>query len=78
MAAGTERARPIMSEAFGQALADAGIIHDPDKVSRIVIDAQQGRAVMLYVERFGDERLLKVAQTLDGIEITSAPDGDGK
>jgi hypothetical protein len=72
-AAGTERPRVIGGEAFAKALADAGIIRDLDKVSRVVIDARAGHVVVLYVERYGDERLLKVAQSLDGIEVSSAP-----
>jgi hypothetical protein len=66
----------ITADRFGQALADAGIIEDINQVRRIVIDAQSGHAVMLYVERYGDERLLKVAQTLDGIEISTVPAAD--
>jgi len=76
MAAETERAgrpRVIASEAFAKALADAGIIRDPDRIARIVIDAQAGHVVVMHVQYFGDERLLKVAQSLDGIEISSAP-----
>lgn len=71
------RPRVITAEAFGQALADAGIIGDLDRVARIVIDAQAGHVLVMHVQYFGDERLLKVAQSLDGIEITSAPGGDG-
>ena len=63
----------ITAERFGQALADAGIIEDIGKVRRIVIDAEAGHLVRIHIERYGDERLLKVAQTLDGIEISTAP-----
>ena len=79
MAAEAERARPrvIASEAFAKALADAGIIPDLDRVARIVIYAQAGHVLVMHVQYFGDERLLKVAQSLEGIEISSAPDGDG-
>jgi hypothetical protein len=65
--------RRIMAEQLGQALADAGIVEDISSVRRIVIDAEAGHLVRIYVERFGDERLLKVAQTLDGIEISGVP-----
>jgi hypothetical protein len=76
---GTDMARMnrrITADRFGQALADAGIIEDIFDVTRIVIDAQAGHVVMIYVERFGDERLLKVAQTLDGVEISGVPAAD--
>lgn len=67
------RTARIMAEAFAKALVDAGVItQDLDSIHRIVIDAKAGHAVMFYLECHGDERLLGVAQTLDGIEISSA------
>jgi hypothetical protein len=68
--------RIIAAHRFGQALADLGIIEDINLVRRIVIDAEEGHAVKIYVERYGDERLLKVAQTLDGVEISGVPAAD--
>lgn len=65
--------RKILSNEFGQALADAGIIDDPGRVRRIVVDAQAGHALVVYVEYFGDERWLNVAQTLEGVEVTTQP-----
>jgi hypothetical protein len=65
--------RRITANQFGQALADAGIIEDINSVRRIVIDAEAGNPVKIYVERYGDDRLLKVAQTLDGVEISGVP-----
>ena len=38
-------------------------------IRRLVIDAQEGCLVMMYVEKHADERLLSVAMTLDGIEV---------
>lgn len=67
--------RVITSEAFAGALAGAGIIHDVSRVRRIVIDAEAGHVVRVYVERFGDERLLDVAQALGGVEISGIPAG---
>lgn len=64
----------ITAEAFGRALAEAGIIHDPHRVARIVIDAQAGHVVIMHVQYFGDERLLQVAMTLDGIKVTTGGD----
>lgn len=65
--------RRIMSNQFWRALVDAGVLQEDDNVTRIVIDAQAGSVVVLYVERWADERLLQVAPTLDGIEIHGVP-----
>lgn len=69
----TDRPKLITSDKFGQALIDAGVISRDDSVSRIVIDAKIGDIVRLYLERNGDERLLSVATTLEGIEIRGVP-----
>jgi hypothetical protein len=34
-----------------------------------VIDAEAGRAVKVHIERFGDERLLDVVRTLQGVQV---------
>jgi hypothetical protein len=67
----TEPARPLLlhSNAFHEALVTAGVIRAGEHYRRIVIDAQQGEAVVIYAERVADDRLLGVALTLDGIEI---------
>jgi hypothetical protein len=73
----TAQPRIITTETFWRALVDADVFREDEKIRRIVIDAQAGDAVVMYVERLGDERLLDVALTLDGIEIrggTPAPD----
>jgi hypothetical protein len=55
---------------FAKALADAGVIHDEQTIRRIVIDINADDAVVvMHIERWGDERLLDVSRTLDGIEI---------
>jgi hypothetical protein len=59
----------ITSEKFGQALADAGLIEDIDSTCRIVIDAQVGEPLMIYVQRFGDERWLDVAPLAAGVQV---------
>jgi hypothetical protein len=69
----TTQPRIITTEKFWRALVDAGVFREDEKVRRIVIDAQAGDAVVMYVERWGDERLLDVALTLDGIEIRGGP-----
>ncbi len=64
-----DRPQRIHSRKMLDALIEAGIIRREDYVRRVVIDVQVGCAVILHVERFGDERLLNVARTLDGTEI---------
>ena len=51
------------------ALKEAGIIHENDYVRRVVIDVCVGRAVMIHVERYGDERLIQVIKNMDGVEV---------
>ena len=62
--------RRITGNRFLEALRDAGIIRQDDLIRRVVIDADVSNSVMVYVERFGDTRILSVVTTLDGIEIT--------
>jgi len=63
----------ITSEYFAQALIKAGIIPDTDRVRRIVIDAQAGELLVVYVEYFGQEQWLDVAPLLTGVEVIAAP-----
>jgi hypothetical protein len=65
--------RPIRGATLLEALAEAGIISTKDKIRRVVIDAHMDDAVKLYVERYGDERLLRVALTLEGVQISGVP-----
>jgi hypothetical protein len=66
----TEQHRRILSNALAATLAKAGVIEEPDDYHKIVIVLEAGEPVMIYAERFGDERLLNVALTLDGVEVT--------
>ena len=68
-----EHYRMISADAFGKALLAAGVIRDGERIRRLVIDVQVGQPVIIYVERFADERLLDVATSLNGIEVTTAP-----
>jgi hypothetical protein len=62
--------RRITAEAFHKALVAAGVVRDGESIRRIVIDAQAGNAVVvMHVERYGDDRLLNVVRTLEGVEI---------
>ena len=65
----SDRPRFIHGRAFLDVLADAGII-DRNAIKRVVIDVPFDGPVQIYVELVGDERLLNVATTLEGIEIT--------
>lgn len=69
----TDKAKRITTKRFWEALVAAGVFRDDEYIARIVIDAQVGNAVVMYVQRYGDERLLQVAQTLEGIEIRGVP-----
>lgn len=48
---------------------DAGIIRPGEYVRRVVIDAQVNHAVVVHIERYGDDRFLRVARDLDGLVI---------
>lgn len=65
----SDKPKRIHSQKFLLALQEAGILGDHQYVRRVVIDASVDSAVVMYVERYGDERLLAVATTLDGVEI---------
>jgi hypothetical protein len=73
-AAGAVTARKILTgQAFWQALVAAGVCGKDELARRVVIDAQADHAVVMYVERWADERLLQVVQTLDGVEVRGVP-----
>lgn len=54
---------------FIEALLESGVIAKDERVRRIVIDASATEAVVMYVERYGDSRLLEVIPALTGVEI---------
>lgn len=58
--------RLITGEQFAAYLEQAGIIRPEDRVRRVVIDAQVGAAVQLFIERFGDDRMIQLATSLQG------------
>jgi hypothetical protein len=59
---------------FAKALQDVGVIEDARMYRRIVIDAQDGCLVVMYLEKFTDKKLLSVVTDLGGIRI----DGEAK
>lgn len=64
----------ITADKIMQAWADAGIVDDIDTIQRFVVDLQCGHIPIIYIQRIGDDRLLSVAVTLEGIEISRDPD----
>lgn len=66
--------RVIVADALHKALVEAGVVRDGERIRRIVIDALADHAVVMHIERWGDDRLLKVLPTLEGVEV-SAVDG---
>lgn len=70
----TERPKIVASDRVFKALQDAGIFHVDERVTRVVIDLKIGEAPLLYVERFGDARLVDVLPTvLKGAEVRETP-----
>ncbi len=65
----TPQPRAVSSRAVHDALVAAGVIRATDRTRRIVIDLNLGDVARIYVERFGDERLLDVALSLDGVQV---------
>ena len=61
--------RIVTSEEVYKALVAAGMFGEDEQVRRVVIDLQYGHVAVVHMERFGDERMLEVLQTLQGIEI---------
>lgn len=52
-----------------QAMMDAGLFTADDLVRRVIIDLPVTGAAVMYVERYGDDRLLDLVTTMDGIEM---------
>jgi len=50
----------IISWEFSDMLVEAGIISEGDKIGRVTIDAKPGEAVMIYIEKYADDRLVKL------------------
>jgi hypothetical protein len=54
-------------------MVKAGVLPSDQSVRQFVIVAKDDEAVRLFVEFYGDERMLQVATTLEGITIDSVP-----
>ena len=55
-------------------LMDQGIIQRGDYVRRVIIDADCNDVVRLYVERFGDDRVLTLNLNGEGLQVLTAAD----
>jgi hypothetical protein len=54
-------------------MVDAGIFHRDDSIRQFVIVARADDSVMLFVEQYGDERMLRIATAISGITIENVP-----
>ena len=60
---------PITGPAFIQALQDAGILNPDDRIRRVVIDARHTHVVVMHIELAGDQGLLTVVPSLEGVKV---------
>ena len=59
----------IDGKRFVDALLESGIVTKDEHVRRVVIDVNYDNVVVMYIERFGDSRLLEVIPALTGVEV---------
>jgi hypothetical protein len=64
----------LTGEQMLRSMVEAGVIGSD--VRRVVIDVQPGHVVMMYVERFADQSLLRVTSSLEGAQISYGPEQD--
>jgi hypothetical protein len=48
----------ITSDQFLDWLVAQGVIGSGDYISRVIIDAQSGEPIHVYIQRYGDKRLI--------------------
>lgn len=77
----TEGKRPLRMHGRDQRIWDmlraAGIVREGDYVRRVIIDINVTDAVVVHIERYGDERLLELFRGLGGAEIRTLPRPEG-
>ena len=61
---------------FLLALEKAGVLQCADQTRRVVIDASATEALVIYIENYGDERILKVVTHPD-LRVTVQMHTDG-
>ena len=69
----TDGPRIIQGKRFIDALLAAGVVTPGERVTRVVIDARVDHITTVYVERYGDERLLDVVSGLPAAEVREVP-----
>lgn len=57
----------MTSDPLIEALRKAGIADDDTR--RVVIDIQAGNFPVIYVERYGDDRLISIVEALAAVEV---------
>lgn len=68
-------AKILTTNVFYEALVVAGVVRRGERIRRVVIDAQASSdetgfgVVEVFVERYGDERLLNVIPSLTGVPV---------
>lgn len=62
----------ILSDKFVLALAEAGIVDDPSRIHRVIIDCKAGEPIQVLVEKYGDDRLLAMVRDGGHVLITEA------
>lgn len=67
----------IAADAFLKALVSAGVVTDPDTVTRVIIDARPGKPLYIHVEHVGDERILGAVSTLSELAPPTTEPGGG-
>lgn len=65
------RPRVITPWSFAQALEAAGIIHDRNRISEVVIRAKPGEIVTIEVTYLADERIYTLANPDGKPEVTT-------
>lgn len=63
----------VRSEDLIAKLAELGIVVDTGRVRRVVLDIRPGDFPIVHIECVGDDRLLRLLQTLDGVQVVREP-----
>jgi hypothetical protein len=80
----TDRPQPVhgRSPELWNALKASGIVREGDRVRRVIIDIDVSKAVLIYIERFADTRVLEILPVIghDRSEIvwSDSPDEEAE
>ena len=50
----------IEAKDYAKMLVDAGIVNEGDKICRVTIDSLPMEPVMIYIEKYADDRIVKL------------------